>query len=40
MNYSRAIEAAENRATHQSVKGQESLQSGDRDYTNRNMGYN
>ena len=40
MNYSRAIDSAENKATHQSVRGQESLQSGDRDYTNRNMGYN
>jgi len=29
-NYSRAISGAENRATHQSVQGQESLQSADR----------
>ena len=33
MNYSRAIGAAENMATHNSVKGQESLQSGERDFT-------
>ncbi len=34
-NYSRAIEGSENKATHQSVRGQESLQSGERDYTDR-----
>lgn len=34
-NYSRAIEGGENKATHQSVRGQESLQSGERDYTDR-----
>lgn len=32
-NYSRAIGGQENRDTHGSVKGQESLQSGERDYT-------
>ena len=39
MNYSRAIGAAENKATHDSVRGQESLQSGDRDYSDRGRGY-
>ena len=39
MNYSRAIGAAENMATHNSVRGQESLQSGERDYTDGNRGY-
>jgi len=39
MNYSRAIGAAENMATHNSVKGQESLQSGERDYTDKQRGY-
>ncbi len=38
-NYSRAIDASENKATHQSVRGQESLQGGDRDYNDRNRGY-
>lgn len=38
-NYSRSIGGAENIATHGSVRGQESLQSGERDYTGRNMGY-
>jgi hypothetical protein len=33
MNYSRAIAGSENKATHGSVRGQESLQSGERDYT-------
>jgi len=32
-NYSMAIEGQENKSTHQSVRGQESLQSVDRDYT-------
>jgi len=32
-NYSRAIGGSENKATHGSVRGQESLQSGDRDLT-------
>jgi len=36
MNYSRAIGAAENMATHQSVKGQESLQNSEGDYRDRN----
>jgi len=36
MNYSRAIGAAENISTHNSVKGQESLQSGERDLTDKN----
>lgn len=40
MNYSRAIDANENKATHQGVRGQESLQSGERDYSNRMGGYN
>jgi len=38
-NYSRSIEGNENKQTHQSVKGQESLQSSDRDYNDRNRGY-
>jgi hypothetical protein len=38
-NYSRSIGGSENQATHESVKGQESLQSGERDYTDRNRGY-
>ena len=38
-NYSRAIQGAENKATHQSVRGQESLQGGDRDdYSGRYEG--
>jgi hypothetical protein len=39
MNYSRAIGSAENIATHNSVKGQESLQNGERDYSDRGRGY-
>lgn len=39
-NYSRAIDASENKMTHSSVRGQESLQSGDRDYTGQNKVYN
>jgi hypothetical protein len=39
MNYSRAIDGSENKSTHQSVKGQESLQSGERDITGKNRGY-
>ena len=40
MNYSRAIGAAENIATHGSVKGQESLQgNGDQDYADRGRNY-
>ena len=38
-NYSVAIAGAENIRTHQNVKGQESLQSSDNDYNNRNRGY-
>lgn len=38
-NYSRSIEGNENKATHNSVRGQESLQSGERDYSERNRGY-
>lgn len=38
-NYSRAIKGAENQATHQAVKGQESLQNSERDKTGRNVGY-
>ena len=38
-NYSRSIEGSENKQTHQSVRGQESLQSNDNDYNNRNRGY-
>jgi len=38
-NYSRSIEGSENKQTHQSVRGQESLQSNDDDYSNRNRGY-
>ena len=39
-NYSRAIQGAENKATHQSVRGQESLQGGDRDdYSGRGREY-
>jgi len=38
MNYSRAIGAAENMATHNSVKGQESLQNTENDYRDRNGG--
>ncbi len=38
-NYSRSIAGAENKATHGSVRGQESLQSGERDYTGMNRGY-
>ncbi len=38
-NYSRAIEGSENKATHGSVKGQESLNSTDRDYTGKNRSY-
>ena len=38
-NYSRSIEGSENKQTHQSVRGQESLQSSDNDYNNRNRGY-
>lgn len=37
-NYSRAIKGSENKATHESVKGQESLQQIDRDFT-KNRGY-
>lgn len=37
-NYSRAIQGQENRFTHDSVKGQESLQQMDRDFS-RNRGY-
>ena len=39
MNYSRAIGAAENMATHNSVKGQESLQSGETDFSRDGRGY-
>jgi hypothetical protein len=35
-NYSRSIEGSENKSTHQSVRGQESLQSTDRMMDNRN----
>jgi hypothetical protein len=35
-NYSRAIGGSENRATHESVKGQESLQNTDRDLNYNN----
>lgn len=38
-NYSRAIQGQENKATHQSVKGQESLQNIDSNYDNRDGGY-
>jgi len=38
-NYSRAIQGAENKLTHNSVRGQESLQSTDNDYYNRNRRY-
>lgn len=38
-NYSRSIGGSENKATHGSVKGQESLQSGDRDYFGKDRGY-
>ncbi len=38
-NYSRSVEGQENKATHNSVRGQESLQSGERDYTGNNRGY-
>jgi len=38
-NYSRSIAGAENKATHGSVRGQESLQSGDRDLTGYPRGY-
>ena len=34
-NYSRSIGGQENKYTHDSVKGQESLQSGERDYSNQ-----
>jgi len=39
MNYSRAIGAAENVATHNSVKGQESLQNAERDYSRNDGSY-
>ena len=39
MNYSRAIGAAENVATHNSVKGQESLQNTERDYSRGDGSY-
>lgn len=38
MNYSRAIAGQENKATHGSVRGQESLQSGERDLTGNGRG--
>lgn len=38
-NYSRAIAGAENKATHSSVRGQESLQSTSTDYLGQNRGY-
>lgn len=38
-NYSRSIQGSENKATHGSVRGQESLQSGERDYTRQRGGY-
>lgn len=38
-NYSRAVNGTENKFTHDSVKGQESLQNTDRDYT-KQRGYN
>lgn len=38
-NYSRAISGSENKATHGSVRGQESLQSNSNDFMRRNMGY-
>jgi len=38
-NYSRAIQGSENKATHGSVRGQESLQSGERDMFRQNRGY-
>jgi len=37
-NYSRSIQGQENKATHESVKGQESLQQTDKDFS-RNKGY-
>ncbi len=37
-NYSRSIAGAENKATHGSVRGQESLQSNSTDYTGHNRG--
>lgn len=37
-NYSRSVNGQENKYTHESVKGQESLQSGDRDFT-KQRGY-
>jgi hypothetical protein len=38
-NYSRSIQGQENRFTHDSVKGQESLQQMDRDFSRNRMGY-
>jgi hypothetical protein len=38
-NYSRSIAGSENKATHGSVRGQESLQSSSTDYTGQNRGY-
>lgn len=38
-NYSRSIGGAENISTHESVKGQESLQAGNRDYLDQRTGY-
>jgi len=38
-NYSRSIQGQENRFTHDSVKGQESLQQGDRDLNFGRRGY-
>lgn len=37
-NYSRSVNGQENKYTHESVKGQESLQSGDKDYS-KHRGY-
>jgi len=38
-NYSRSIAGNENKATHSSVRGQESLQSGEKDYLGQRRGY-
>lgn len=38
-NYSRAISGTENNRTHESVKGQESLNQAERDFTKQNRGY-
>lgn len=38
-NYSRAISGTENNRTHDSVKGQESLNQSERDFTKQNKGY-